>query len=859
MAATLLGTAGILLVLLLTTLLFKWLAETWHRQSFPALSAKEYKEMIGTPGLAVFEMLAWGMLFSLIMKRPLPAALLAVTAWSVSLHPFYYLNGRYDEFWKNYLCIVPERLVILAVVAAVDVWLGMRWLREESWLVRRRNRLRRQPMLEMPAGATIPEVESASRLKILGRLAWQSWRQTVWITTAVTALLLATSTVAIFAPHRESPVSLWGILIAIPLWTLLFFRDDQAGHRLRFFTERGVSPTLVWLGRQAAGLLPLAILLLIGFAVCLAFSFMFGYSLIGSEGHIPHLFRVDLREEFSKNPILFGWLPGLFLVYSAVQFCSLFFRSGILAGFFSLILTVLLLLWSVLMAYWTVPWWWSIAPVPLLLLLATWLRMPGWLLERRNLLAWLRPGLVLLPAAAIVIGVPFYRVYSVPWVAPGIPNPELTYSPMPEGLKTAKMYEQAYREYHEIEWKPSEGTAEKEVDRVPAWGPLPPLTEEEKKCLTENTKAIQLAREASRRSRCEFNTPKITPDRYHIYELGLLLFYHARQLEADGRPQAAWDDYLAALRTADHIGTGNNGTSFWDPLRLRGMVYQQLPFWATHEKTTVQDLRNALGELRRLPVTAAGLGEAVINDYWFNRALLRNSKDLFGPNDSREFKFQLWSRLLPWERFRAERLLNIQLHNDLSIVNDMESNMTANLPRQALIHMPPISMPFPYNWFLGYSWIEEDVYQNRWTNFLALYRATQIRLAMIAWKKERSKYPDKLEQVAEYFGGEIPRDPFSGMAFGYVPKGFCAPQILVHMPDSFNLKPSILEAGQPFLWSLGEKDQRQIYSSDIQELPGQEKYLIIGKEGPYHHQEVQMYEPKTEEEVWANGICYPMP
>ena len=71
------------------------------------------------------------------------------------------------------------------------------------------------------------------------------------------------------------------------------------------------------------------------------------------------------------------------------------------------------------MFFWRVPWWWSIAPWPFLLLLLTWLRTPTWLLERRDFHSALRRAAVLLPAIAIVLAVPFYRVFSVPEVDPG--------------------------------------------------------------------------------------------------------------------------------------------------------------------------------------------------------------------------------------------------------------------------------------------------------------------------------------------------------------------------------------------------------------------------------------------------------
>ena len=58
--------------------------------------------------------------------------------------------------------------------------------------------------------------------------------------------------------------------------------------------------------------------------------------------------------------------------------------------------------------YWLgLSWLWSVAPLPLAFLFATWLHAPDWLVERKTWRARLRPALVVaVPALAILVAIP---------------------------------------------------------------------------------------------------------------------------------------------------------------------------------------------------------------------------------------------------------------------------------------------------------------------------------------------------------------------------------------------------------------------------------------------------------------------
>ena len=125
--------------------------------------------------------------------------------------------------------------------------------------------------------------------------------------------------------------------------------------------------------------------------------------------------------------------------YACGQLCSLLFRSGIIAGFLAVTLTLLVMAWLNLTGMLGV--WFMIAavPIPLWLLWASWLRTR---LDRRA--PWVAPGreagrVTGVAGVAIAGATIAYRVLQVPAVAPQIHSLAST----PAAEQTADMYRRA--------------------------------------------------------------------------------------------------------------------------------------------------------------------------------------------------------------------------------------------------------------------------------------------------------------------------------------------------------------------------------------------------------------------------------
>ena len=185
------------------------------------------------------------------------------------------------------------------------------------------------------------------------------------------------------------------------------------------------------------------------------------------------------------------------LAYSAGQLASLLFRSGILAAVFGIMLAAMLCGWAWLMKYLEINWLWSVWPIPVVLLLATRLRVGDWLLQRNRLGGWLCVGLVLVvPAAAIVAAVPYARLAAIQPPVDASAPPEPARRSTDEELATERLYEQASAAYHpDDEFMPKE-------HRGPEWqlpGPGKPPTEWELAWLKANRECLALTVEATRR------------------------------------------------------------------------------------------------------------------------------------------------------------------------------------------------------------------------------------------------------------------------------------------------------------------------------------------------------------------------
>ncbi len=98
-----------------------------------SVDAIERWQLWATFGVAAVEGLAWGVLFSLLLRRALQAAVFGIAATSLAVHALLWAvapvagEGHVYEL-NRYLAAVPYRIAVVAAVLVVDGLLVRKWL-----------------------------------------------------------------------------------------------------------------------------------------------------------------------------------------------------------------------------------------------------------------------------------------------------------------------------------------------------------------------------------------------------------------------------------------------------------------------------------------------------------------------------------------------------------------------------------------------------------------------------------------------------------------------------------------------------------------------------------------------------------
>lgn len=575
----------------------------------------------GIWGFGAVELLVWGTFFSLVLRRPLKAAVLGIASAAVCVHLIVATCGP-QWFRDPYSEALPIRAVLVAVVAMVTLWLGHRWLGERLLGVRKSEDF--CPVGEVPEA---PAIGAPRRTGTLTRLIWQHVRQSAAMLAILSAMVAPLCLFGfwlwryVFSSLRSAQsIDVWrtpGLAlavavatIAVPLAGACVFLGDQRRRNFRFLAERGVSPRQLWLSRQLVWAVPVLLWTVLIFPASL----------------LPAVTRSGPPgETFALVAAAFGFLA---LAYPAGQLCSMFFSSGLLAGFFGVALTLLLCIWAGLMGRLGVPWLWSVAPIPVVLLLATLVRTPNWLLERNTLRAWLPTALTLaVPAVAIVIGACAHRVYSIPLVDPGFDAQAFTRPVSAEAQATLDTYRRALDLYERY---PKRGR-----DDWGEWssssGPWTPLTEADRALLDQNQAVLDQVLAATEKP-CDFFDPSgRTSQRRpgaNFYDLGHLLVNSARRLESAGELDAALDRYLAAVRFAGQMRNRSREPLILDADRVERYAYDCLAWWGAHSDQTADRIRNAIARLAPIQKQMPSPADAIKSDYVLMERLLAGDLEL---------------------------------------------------------------------------------------------------------------------------------------------------------------------------------------------------------------------------------------
>jgi hypothetical protein len=829
-------------------------------------AAKTLSGMLGLWILAAVEALAWGTLFSLLSARPLVAICLALVTTSTIVHLSAWSTlapGEHDFSFAPYLHAVPLRALIVAAVLAADVYVGLQWLRGGALRARRAKPKMRDVETHGPIHASADSsavkalVARPDRGAMLTHLLWHHWRQSGWL-----MLLMAGVQIGLVLLVLVSGVYPAGISAAMPMVAIAglagscVFLADQERRHYRYFVEHNVPPRLVWVARQLPWIGTLCLSTSIAFIAWIGPRVLVALSrLVESATNIENYWGWNWRQpDYIDLPqVLFG-LACVAVAYAAGQWASMMVRSGLLAGFFGLLLAGVLCGWVYLMLLLQVNWLWTVVPIPFVLLWATWLRAPDWIRENTTWAARLRAGAaVLVPALVLLIAVPVYRVRSVPFVAPNFDLAAYQAGVNPAALGTAELYRRANELYV---------PAEKSI-QYGERGPIPARV----KWLEENAESLALLLEASRRPTCCLADPARMNYRPSVRnETGLirLIIISGRQMQAEGKLDEALDRYFAAFRVISQWTEHMPFEAYWDLVREAKWVFSELVDWSAASGQTAQRVRAGVERLGGVDWRILHLEDGLKSQYILARRYVEGDdgagEALFDSKGSGAIVATrlFWDRLLPWEKYRELRRLN-------------------GATRQALVHLTALEQLLRDGQGIGEERARPHSYWNEFPPFfaagtmnesandlaskLALFeanrRAALLRMALVAYRIEHGELPATLNNLVQdgYFE-QLPRDPYSGLDYLYFPEGFPEPQTALELAEADEARNPII-FGEPCVWCTSDRlDVRTVEHStddDNPSAPTRSYVYYVGN---------SRYEPPFRLPTyvaWSRGQWYPIP
>ena len=813
------GTLLLTLVLLMAAVVRIWFA---FGESTGAHLAQE-GALAGAVGVTavytvmVLQAIGWSVFFSLRSARPLLAAFLGAIAALTCISLVHVAAQRHGWFNPPWSWFVPvAHVATTAAIWLIDVWLGSTWLHGRRVVV-------------SPRRAAAPGPLS------LSRLLWQEWRSSRRLLAALAVLGLLFTLLQWADPYSGGVGAVPAAGLVLALFGACTFLSDQERSHFRFFAERGVSGRYLWFSR---------LLFWIGGASVLAAVLLIAHLLIVPLGVLNRFASnnpaLSMRTEFvlswfavhigpsgtSAGPWvvtdLSGYVVWLALAFGAGQLCSMFFRSGLLAATFGVILAGVLLAWAALMHVLSIGWWWSVAPLAMALFAATWLRADSWFLERKRFSARLPSVLALaVPVVAILTAVPIYRVLEIPNV--NIERLRLAAEP-PVNPEANDAVRRLFDRFGQI-------SRTRTKNFPTATDECPP---EERKWLTENQAALDALVEAALRLPPDAAAEPISPITATTWrQMATTLIWYAQIAEGDGKLDEAWTRYHSALNVASVARRRGTvlGEVFGDDFE-RTVVWQLIR-WGARKGQTEEWLRAAVAAIEQLGVQNESLADLVWREYRANLAQI-DEVQARPPDTDAIYGFAMkWA---PWEFTRARRLLRYVAFLDVQDAGAADTAFVAGTkPPTASLRDADRAYVFGYAGPLlqttllqGLVPIDSVIEARRWT--LCYRRATQLVLAAEWWRLEHGEMPEKLEELERHFGPLRP-DPYTTQPFLWFPWGLRLPARSRNLSEIPAKTPLLYTEANSWLRGTEQEDFELLRRESADEPTMSVSEIVKGKAG----------------------------
>jgi hypothetical protein len=702
---------------------------------------------------------------------------------------------------------------VIAIVGVCDFLLARRWLHEVGaieWRV--------WPQSVMPRVTFGPRLRTAERAlpaeslrsavawrRGASSLIWKEFRQAF----PFCLKLLVAGTIALgisvaannstWLNDEGAKLSILFLIAIAPLLPgIAAMRAERRGDAYRMLAGQGISPDgllickhLVWLGLSLA---VFAILLMIDRSYL---------SIPAREGRVPSLWDGATEAVWTSyhDPTLpwkvisFGETLGAAAAYVVMLYALGFLLGLLLPGpvmaFFTgiVVLVGLTVAWTAVM-FLGIPLWWTLGLLPVICLVAAWVRTPDWLIGRNSAAAWGKVAAVLVvPLVAIYAAIIVFRVTEIPAVA----IPEAVLAPAAAGTPaTQSPFAEAASH---ISQGPSAILPDYR-DSIQKWG-WQIAGSGVGEWVERNAAVRKLALAASQRRGDATGSPaEFDPDNPGAFVLDWqkqwwlteLLLFSARKMEFEGHLDDALACYVAVARLR----------------HSPDLALDWARRWAAMPGQTTERVKKAIREFESLVPKGEDASANLLRDWRTNRRLLRK---IVWEGSTASPKTQTVSELwwirwfFPWELVRLQRLLDTLYATDLRETQDVESELarqnyvTVTGPRASRwrrvatnSHYEQSTLAWPEAVQLPWSGPQEFV------DRLAIARMNLIALALADYSRVHQKLPESLSALVPEYFPRLPIDPWTAINFIYEPQG---------LPATVDFKNGRIDRGKPFLASAG--------------------------------------------------------
>ncbi|MCA9055540.1 MAG: hypothetical protein KDA75_16980, partial [Planctomycetaceae bacterium] len=761
----------------------------------------------------------------------------------------------------------------------LDVWLVLRWCGGESvalprptrWIELLTDRWCRTREVSLPCLQRVA-TQGSPTLRLLGVQVWREVRSALPFVVLWSVLGLAFLAPAVWANSRSFPVEALGVF-AMVYWQitpglcgLMAAAGDQRSGQHRFLGQHGVSGTSTWLAKQLVWL-TVACLLVVGWTWMqhsLATSgdaerftsgrSQFTRSYIGEmtrSVHIPRLnnLGLDTPEDWALRREFVVWMGLGF--YSVGQLCGFWFRNAVVAGGMMLFLSAPVLLWQFVQVTFDIPLWMGTGPLVLLWLVATWRLMDDWLCGRSSRrLHWRQAAWLLLPMLAAGAMASVARRTQIP----EIPLPSDWASRFEEKAVALREITPEFRQEWDA-WCDRLDTYHLDLAVVQA-AQIPVASESSNPRVESERQMIDefLARVAAAIYTDKFALPVGAFSSDHLVPFNLAAYVEVRgpELRSRGAAERERQLYLDALRLLGRL-SGQEVSLTWGALTARQRVFSLLADWTQQETRTADELRALLDDLQfqgqtrfdqwMSPSQVAAADASVTRQLIANRGpdydALRALADDAGSDELWHWRWlQAWSRL-NGDYTRTERLLRI-LEVEADVIAHWDRTPDAEADHSVATRVEIerwVATTAPYELAMPGTLVSDLDYLQRidirMTAEIACERGLKLLIALEIFRREQGNYPRSLSELVPGMLPQLPKDPFAGADFAYLPDGLPAPWVLDasrlrldtagaqvvdeatrgEWASSLLSQLGLIPAGQPILWSPGPRQSGFVYRS----------------------------------------------